>query len=255
MTPSARDDGSLDCLEDDVMEGGQQCLEFLMDGLTSARASPTSSIAALEPPYVEDQLGDKLRRMLDDFKAAGCEWEWQIDDVCDVQLERMFCIIGGKRSSHVRRGTQNILAAFGQQFVLTKEQAETFLHKSNLQGRVQVMQDLLFSDLLLVADVAVVVKQRQKLVCPGQPRPAEEKSDDAPSSASGAGDDASRRADDKDEQEVTHVLRLEMAFKQENTYHESGVPSMRPESWQVVDWNWICKGNHPNLPTEFSAPW
>merc|ERR1711956_150325 len=111
-----------------------------------------------------------------------------------------FLVMGASRSGTVRRGPTDILFAFGQQFVLTRDQTKRFLDRSTgIQSRMQVLQELLYSDLVLVADASLMVRQSSSLVTPLEPKPM---TDAAAAAATAAA---------APEAQITkHVLRLEM---------------------------------------------
>merc|ERR1719491_1761795 len=126
----------------------------------------------------------------------------------------------------------------GQQFVLKRDQGKRFLDRSvGVRSRVSVLQELLFEDSVLVADVSLLTRQTSKLVCPG-------------------GENADKARPDATPDVVGHVLRMEMALeRQRGVTDTSGFPILRPSSWMIVDWNWLCFGNHPALPRDVQAPW
>lgn len=169
----------------------------------------------------------------------------------------------------------DLIYAFGQQFAMTRDQTKRFLSKdSGIRERIDVLQDLLFGDVLLVADTSVTVRQRSLLWHPGghgaAPSSAAKTLDEAtdvagaagdaapPASACGAGAGGTAPPEDQPEPSepriVRHVLRMEMALTPDRSV-DDGLPSMRASPWQIVDWNWICHGNHPALKRGARAPW
>jgi len=214
-------------LEADLLEGSKQCLHFLADSIGGGRSDNQSK--ALEPPFLDENLGERLQAEVKWLEEAGYDWRWQVESL-EAEIQRIFVILGTRRGGTIPR-ERHFLNAFGQQFVLTPEQAERFLSREGgFNARITVFQDLLFSDMVLVADVAVSAKQRSKLVEGSEP---DLQLDDAL---------------------VEHVLRLEMPMSHDRTTGHD-VPHMRASPWQLVDWNWVCLGNHPSLPPNVPAPW
>merc|ERR1712113_1002656 len=166
----------------------------------------------------------------------GKTWRWELGDVISTDVERVFVIFGSSRTGTTRRGPTDILYAFGQQFVFTRAQLSKFVDTSaGLASRISVMQELVFADLVLVADVRVKVLQRGVLL-------------------------DSSKADGSElpaEREVEHVLRMESQFLAERGYHDGDdqVPRKRCSPWQIADWNGICNGNHPALQAGYPSPW
>merc|ERR1712166_1120627 len=109
-----------------------------------------------------------------------------------------------------------------------------------MQGRMSVLQELMFSDSVLVGDVALRTTQRSSLHHSPDHRGHTEQ---PPTEELGS------------VQTVEHVLRLEMPLKQIRDHANDDVPLLRPSSWQIADWNWACSGNHPALPRDVPAPW
>merc|ERR1719507_1762899 len=94
------------------------------------------------------------------LQGSGHSWHWQLENVLDAHIQRLFLIIAASRSGAIRRGPTDILCAFGQQFVLTREQTKRFIDRTRgIQSRMEVLQELLHADLVLVADASLTVKQ------------------------------------------------------------------------------------------------
>lgn len=239
--PQARQDGLFDSLEDDVQEGGNLCLQFLVDSLGNgeggADGRPGLRLSALKPPYLDEALGERITEMVAALQEAQCSWRWELEGEAEAHLDRMFLIAPASRSGASRADTSNILLILGQQLCLSLEQARQFM-TGGLRGRMAIMQEILVSDMVLVADVSVTVTQRSGLVCPGA-------SDTSSAGPLELGPPAT----------VRHVLRLEMAFAQDRNLQDEGVPHKRASAWQVVDWNWLCQGNHPMLKRGERSPW
>mmetsp|Transcript_5731 Transcript_5731/g.21770 ORF Transcript_5731/g.21770 Transcript_5731/m.21770 type:complete len:472 (+) Transcript_5731:119-1534(+) len=272
IAPEAREEGRFDDLEKDLAEAAPQCLRFLAEGLQVATSSPDgrrASAKMLQPPFLEANLGEQLGEMVGSLLDEGRTWQWELLDVGHAEVERVFLIIGGSRGGTVKRGPTDILFAFGQQFVLTRDQTKQFMDKeAGLQGRMSVLQELILCDLVLVADVRLKARQRSHLL-PGpatssvepdaetgkeEETEAQEEKEEAP--ASKRSEDAGGSASEHREAEVEHVLRLEMQLKQERSYNDDGLPTVRASSWQIADWNGVCHGNHPALPRNGPpAPW
>jgi len=236
VAPEACNEGRFDNLDEDVAEGAAHCFRFLV---STGLGTSDSSSSALGPPLVEEELGSRLRDALETFKSAGCSWKWEVFDVTKSKVERVFVIIGASRSGAIRRGPVDILVAFGQQFVLTPDQTQRFVDSnSGITGRMAVLQELICSDAVLVADAALTVQQRTALMCPGSADSAE--------------------PEWRQHYFTTqHILRLEMSLTQQNKCSDdSDTPYLSASPWQIVDWNWVCHGNHPSLPTgKVAAPW
>jgi len=243
VAPHANEEGRFDDLESDVERGAKQCMQFLADNLGGCGSnSVAASTGRLVAPNVETVLSERLVSMVDAFRSAGCSWHWELHGIADVRVERLFVIVGASRGGQVRRGPISILGAFGQQFVLSEKQAKAFLdRKGGLMGRVTVLQELLFDDMVLVVDVTVKATQRSALQCPDGCLEA------APCSPGKPEEEPSIP------QHVEHMLRLEMALSPERNYG-SDEPVFRASSWQIADWNWVCGGNHPALPRGVEAP-
>jgi len=243
VAPSARAEGRFDNLRGQVAEGAGHCLHFLAESLHPGHdgkcrmASP-----AFGRPLVEEALAEQLRRMTLSLQGSGHSWHWQLENVLDAHIQRLFLIIAASRSGTVRRGPTDILCAFGQQFVLTRDQTKRFLDRSSgIQNRMEVFKELLYSDLVLVADASLTVRQSSALITPSKQQPI---------AAAAAAAAAAPQA-----QVTKHLLRLEMPLSQERNYDDDGVPLMQTGPWQIADWNWICFGNHPMLPRDHPAPW
>jgi len=227
------EEGDFDTLETDVAAGAAHCLHFLADSFGGGKVRVKKS--SLQDPYMDDALGERLQEMVTALVDAGCDWNWEVLSVDEAQLERLFMIVGASRSGSLQKGKNDILGAMGQQFVLKREQSERFLDRSGgVRARVSVLQELLFEDSVLVADVSLRSMQKSKLTCPG-----------------------GETVEHHDHPEVVgHILRMEMALeRQRGMTDSSGLPVLRPSSWTIVDWNWLCIGNHPALPPGYPAPW
>lgn len=226
------DDGKLDDAEEELLRGAPLCLQFLAnEALDRETFSPSTS--SLQPPFIEEALGNRLRDMMAALRAAGHTWSWELLDIEEVSLQRLFVIVGGSRGGNL--GTTGIMGAFGQQFVLTEEQTRRFLDKQGgLQSRMGVLQELMLSNMVLIGDVSLRVSQRSQLGC-----------------------DKHEATSSNDIQSATveHMLRLEMALNQVRNYDDGEMPALRPSSWHIADWNWACIGNHPSLPPGVPAPW
>lgn len=259
VAPEACEEGRFNNLEGDVAEGAQHCLQYLASSsLGAGGGGSKGSTAALGPPHIEEVLGERLQHMLALLKDAGCDWRWELSDIRQASVERIFLIIGAARSGTVRRGPTDILFTFGQQFVLTREQTQQFLDReSGLSGRMSVLQELLFANSILVADVALTATQSSTLRSPpGLGADAgSHGTDDGSSSDCSPREPKPTTSTSGEPHTVKHVLRLEMALSQERSYSSDGVPIMRASPWQIVDWNWICQGNHPSLPRGRPSPW
>mmetsp|Transcript_55506 Transcript_55506/g.154676 ORF Transcript_55506/g.154676 Transcript_55506/m.154676 type:complete len:397 (+) Transcript_55506:77-1267(+) len=248
VAADAEDFCRFDNLEADVANAAPQCLQFLADCFDTCSNAKAESAISLRPPYVEEMLGDRLRDALSKLQEAGCAWRWEVQDVTDARIERVFVIIGASRSGAQKR--TNILPAFGQQFVLTPAQTKIFLDsKEGLRGRMDVLQQLLVSDAVVVADAVVTANQRSELSCPGLPDNGTRGAFNAAGSRAAPDGGLGRL------QTLQHALRFEMALKQEGQFGSDGVPALRASSWQIADWNMICRGNHPALPQDCQSPW
>lgn len=237
IAPDAKSEGCFDSLEDDVARGAAQCLRFLASAVRRAGAGSSASLSSLQPPTVDRLLGDRLVEIVEALWASRCSWRWEVD-VGDSRIERIFVIIGATRSGASRRGSPDILAAFGQQFVLKRKQTEHFLHQeTGLRGRMEVLQDLLLKDMILVVDAAVSASQRSSILRAGDANAGSDPHDLGPM------------------RPVEHFLRFEMALTAEPGYTDDEFPIFRPSPWQLVDWNGLCFGNHPALPPGRAAPW
>lgn len=225
-------------LQADLLEGSEQCLRFLVDSLGGGSKAARSQ--ALQPPFLDEALGEQLQAKLQGLTEGNCDWRWEVDELSS-SIQRTFLILGGSRGGPIPR-ERYILNALGQQFVFASAQSEKFTNRENsFNERIEVFQDLLFSDMVLVADVSLTATQRAKLLC-----------------ASEEGTTASVADQEIDLSGVEtvstdHVLRLEMALTHGPDRGEE--PRMRAAPWQLVDWNWICLGNHPSLPPKVPAPW
>lgn len=270
LAPQGREEGRFEDLEGDVASAAPQCLRFVAAGLERCRS--TGSTSHLQQPYLHERLGDRLSSTVASLKAAGEEWRWEIESVGDVHVDRIFLIIGGSRTGSFRRGSPE-LPVLGQHFVLTEGQRKRFLD-SGIRGRLDVLQELLFSEIVLVADASMTVKQRSWLRSPGstderagggdstaaasaEPLPSGAKAEPPIAAAAGTGDGTPELPPPSPEKgelkEVRHVLRFEMSLTPERSFDE-GPPNMRASAWQIADWNWICLGNHPGLPPDVRSP-
>lgn len=210
-----------DDLEDDVLRGAAQCLRFLADALKSESGQPESAQETLKPPLVEKRLAEKLSVMTSLLRAAGYTWTWDVD-IGQSRLDGMFLVIGSSRSNTARQSPFYMVQVPGFHIVLQREQREAM---QNLSGRVKVLQDLLFSDTTVVADVVVSTRQSAALtVIPGDVEEVEES-----------------------EKTVEHSLRLEMVFSRTGRFSDEGLPILTSSPWVISDWNWVCLGNHPVL--------
>eukprot|EP00933_Yihiella_yeosuensis_P062104 TRINITY_DN65040_c0_g1_i1.p1 TRINITY_DN65040_c0_g1~~TRINITY_DN65040_c0_g1_i1.p1 ORF type:complete len:269 (+),score=69.09 TRINITY_DN65040_c0_g1_i1:106-807(+) len=222
-------------IEDDLIEGGKFCLQFLADSIGGGDAN--CAVSALAPPYMDEFLGDRLQAEVKWLREANHDWRWELSGGFDgVKIDRIFVILGASRTgvSHTGVGLVN---AFGQQFVLRPQQTDKFVGRdAGFESRMSVFQELLFGDMVAVADVSVTVKQRSGL-----------------SSTSAEGEEKSA-VKLEEEASIEHVLRLEMPLHHDRSSGRE-VPNMRLGSWQLVDWNWVCRGNHPALPPDVPAPW
>lgn len=229
----SEEEGDFNTLEADVADGAAHCLHFLADSFGGGKSRVKKS--SLQDPYMDDALGDRLQEMVAALIHTGSDWRWEVLNVDEAKLERLFMIVGASRSGSLAKGKNDILGAMGQQFVLKREQSERFLDRSGgVRTRVAVLQELLFEDSVLVADVSLRTKQTSAVTCPGGEVAA---SNDHP-------------------KVVGHVLRMEMSLeRQRGVSDSSGFPVLRPSSWTIVDWNWLCMGNHPALPRGYAAPW
>jgi hypothetical protein len=216
------------------------CLRFLADEALSKDNFTGKASSSLQEHFIEETLSEQLCRMMTALRTAGCEWRWELGDIEEVAVRRLFVVVGGSRGGTRQRGPTGlgILGAFGQQFVLSEDQYTRFIDKG-MKGRMDVLQELLFSDSVLVGDVAIQVKQRCSLSCDPKSTGAGVASTD---------EFACNRS-------VTHVLRLEMALNQIRNQGYDDIPHLRASSWQIADWNWLCVGNHPALPPGVPSPW
>lgn len=256
VAATAHEEGRFDDLDRDLVEAAPECLRFLARGLQLARECKTAAkTTMLRPPYLDSFLADRLEEMVNTLCAKNCSWRWDIDDISDVQVDRVFLIIGGLRTGPSPHGLTDILFAFGQQFVLSREQTKKFLApEARLQARMAILQELMFSDFVFVADVSMTAKQRSVLACPRSVTQKGPPAEAAEGTSCGAEAPEEREAQ-KGHELVEHRLRLEMQFLQERQYSDDGLPIMRASAWQIVDWNGVCLGNHPALPRDRPAPW
>lgn len=236
VAPVARAEGRFETLEADFAEAVPQCLRVLAEGLEAAAEGGPRNMTMLQPPMVEMVLADQLEELVTTLRSNGRIWRWELGNALSTDLERVFIIFGSSRTGTTRRGPTDILYAFGQQFVFTRDQLNKFVDtNAGLGPRISVMQELVFADLILVADVRVKVVQRSLL----EDAAKAEKSEIPP------------------EREVEHVLRMESQFTLERGFQEGDdqVPQMRCSPWQIADWNGICDGNHPSIPRGYPSPW
>mmetsp|Transcript_26036 Transcript_26036/g.50974 ORF Transcript_26036/g.50974 Transcript_26036/m.50974 type:complete len:153 (+) Transcript_26036:769-1227(+) len=127
---------------------------------------------AFGQPMVEEALAEHLRGMTLSLQSSGHSWLWQVDEVLDTRITKLFLIMAASRAGAIRRGPTDILCAFGQQFVLTREQTKRFIDRTRgIQSRMEVLQELLHADLVLVADASLTVKQSSTLVTPSDQQP------------------------------------------------------------------------------------
>lgn len=230
--PSAHAEGRFDDLVGDVARGVPACLRFLAATIGDGSGEAAH---AMQYPHVETALGDRLSGMSAALRDAGCTWQWDLRECkAEAKVDQLFVIFGAARTGVDKRQEINILGVLGQQLVLSPEQTKHFLDKDSwIRSRIEVMHEILFDDMVVVADASVIVSQCSELHCPGRPRELEE----WPRS-------------------VTHSLRLEMQLTVDKaSHHEEYEPDLQPSAWQLVDWNGVCVGNHPALPKGVSAPW
>lgn len=230
---AAAEHGDFDNIEENLMEGAPLCLRFLANDALHGDKFTGKTASSLQSNLMDEVFSERLCEMMTSLRSAGCTWKWKLEEIEKVSLQRMFIIVGASRGGTVHRGPTGILGAFGQQFVLTKDQTQRFLDKSSgMQGRMSVLQELLVSDSVLVGDVVIRARQRSYL-------------------RSNADSD-SQAPELTNRETVEHVLRLEMHLSQDRG---DEMPMLRPGSWQIADWNWLCLGNHPALPPGIAAPW
>mmetsp|Transcript_59849 Transcript_59849/g.142574 ORF Transcript_59849/g.142574 Transcript_59849/m.142574 type:complete len:436 (-) Transcript_59849:83-1390(-) len=218
-------------LEADLVEGAAECLRHLSRCLDGSSGQPSLASDSLAGHGTEGGLANLLTDMVKTFCEAGVTWKWELQEVQEVRLDRIFLVCGACRKT-LRERPVNIIGMLGQQLVLTEEQTQRFL-KEGVWARVEVFQDLLRMRSVLVADVSLKVKQtaaRQN-----------------PDGGSGSSADKPMR--------VSHLLRLEMPLIPDGNTDEGDFPIYRPTSWEIVDWNRVCMGNHPGLKLGTPAPW
>ncbi|CAE8685252.1 unnamed protein product [Polarella glacialis] len=236
-------------LEADILEGSQQTLHFLASCLGGGSEEANSK--ALEPPRLDEFLGERLQAEVKWLREAGCDWRWELDGDLEASVHRIFVIVGASRGAVIPKERQ-FLEALGQQFVLKPEQSERFAGVASREGgfkaRIGIFQELLFADMVVVADVGLVARQRSALICPGDPN-APQGSEKISLGSLDAGSGPLMVP-----QEVEHVLRFEMPMRHDRT-SGSDVPNMKCSKWNLVDWNWVCHGNHPCLPPNARSAW
>lgn len=215
-------------LEDDILQGAPQCLQYLNSCLGASDGS-----GGIKSPVVEQRLIERLDTMANVLKEQDFSWSWDIESLGKARIDRVFIIIGTSRSGALGRGPFDLLGAFGQQFVLAREQTDRFIdRKQGLTGRMAVFQELLLKDMVLVVDVVLPTKQRSSLR------------------------EATSSVASTDLQDVDHTIRLEMALTQERSYDtDDDFPVFSPSPWLLVDWNGLCLGNHPALLEGEPSPW
>lgn len=236
--PAARQEGLFDNVEGDVQEGAKFCLQFLAQTLGGGSAALGSGslerISALGAPYLEARLGEQLKETVIGLRQHNYDWRWQLEDPHEASLQRLFVVFGASRTGARRRGSKEMVCMPGQQFVLTSDQMKRFKNKDvGMMSRLNILQELLEDDMVFVADVAVKTRQRVAVWRPGVDSDAEL----------------------SEPRESEHVLRMEMTLSQDRSASEDNDASMRPSSWQLCDWNWVCLGNHPALEKGVAAPW
>lgn len=158
------EDYGKDGLEAAVTEGAKHCLRFLAKALEGA-SNAQDIERDLEPPHVEEALGGSLLKMAKGLRSADSQYGWTLHSIDEAHLHRLFLIMGASRRVAPQETGTYILAALGQQFVLSTEQKDKFVD-GGARGRMEVLQDALFTDLVLVADVTLSVTQESFLRCP-----------------------------------------------------------------------------------------
>ncbi|CAE8588390.1 unnamed protein product [Polarella glacialis] len=195
-------------LEADILEGSQQTLHFLASCLGGGSEEANSK--ALEPPRLDEFLGERLQAEVKWLREAGCDWRWELDGDLGASVHRIFVIVGASRGAVIPKERQ-FLEALGQQFVLKPEQTERFAGVASREGgfkaRIGIFQELLFADMVVVADVGLVARQRSALICPGDPN-ALQGSEKISLGSLDAGSGPLMVP-----QEVEHVLRFEMPMR------------------------------------------
>jgi len=218
-------------LEEDLLAGGAECLRYLTRCLDGENGQPRLAENALAASGTEDKLAEVLTEMVTTLCKADASWKWELREV-RPRLDRIFVVVGACRDT-VRKPA-NILGVLGQQLVLSKEQTKRFLHEG-LWARMEVMKELLNKRAVIVADVALEVKQ-------------------VATREAVQGDDGA--GDAEKVQIVEHVLRLEMPLTpEESDEADDDMPVFKSSSWEIVDWNQLCLGNHPALRFGMPAPW
>lgn len=236
--PHASIAGRFDDLEGDLTSAVPRCLQFLADGLSGRDGEATRPQWCAEAAgAMEGALAERLREVVVTLAEAGCDWRWEVGEIDEAWVDRVFVIFGVSRTRMLHRGPVHIMSGFGNQFVVGHEQAE-------FDGRAGALQKLLDSDRVVVADVKVLAKQHSSLWCRSTCLT------DAPESGGahsppGMGE---MRA-------VEHVLRMEMALSQEHGQFSGNGNVLQASPWHIADWNWLCYGNHPALQRGDEAPW
>lgn len=229
LTPP--EDNPFDSAEANLEAGAQHCLRFLASTIGNGAETVANSdrMSALRPPYVEQNLGDRLREMMEELCASGHDWRWELDDEMTASVERIFIISGGSRTRVPPTDTKILhITPLGQQYVMGQERMHTFM-TAGISEKLEIFEELQMTDMVLVADVSVKAQQRWAFREGG-------KSEEGLLLKS---------------ETVEHVLRLEMSMPQSS----EASPSKRVSSWQLADWNWLCGGNHPSLKKGKKAPW
>lgn len=226
--------GSFDTVDADLEAGAQHCLGFLASnvGGGAETVQHSAQMSALQPPFVEERLGERLRDLLDRLCTAGYDWRWEVDeDEMTARVDRVFMVSGVSRTGGLVSEPEIIMIPpLGQQHVMPFNRMTVF-RDGRMSEKLEAYEELMMADMVLVADVTVKTSQRWGF------RQPEEKSSSSFS---------------LDSEKVEHVLRLEMALPQVGG---SDMPNKRVSSWQLADWNWLCNGNHPALKKGKRAPW
>lgn len=221
-SPLALEEGLLENVEADLASGAKQCLTFLADCLGEGDKPSELRVASLQSPYMEDVLGERLRQMVSGLQQAERPWRWEVEEIEDAELDTLFLIMNASRSGTHRSQEIGIFGTFGQQICFYGDQLTKVRDRANMRNIFSLLQEVLVADMVLTADVLVDARQRSGLAGPGE-----------------------KHVQLDTTEKVRHVLRLEMALTPDRT---SELPNLRPSPWQIVDWNWICRGNHPAIP-------
>jgi hypothetical protein len=164
---------------------------------------------------------------------TGWELAAELESI-QATVNRIFLILGAARSGTVPR-QQHFMFALGQQFVLKPKHVEQLkADGTSFRLNMSIFQDLILSDMVVVADVSLSARQRSGLA-------------KGPKLGSSA-------VQLDDPSQVEHAFRFEMAMHHDSS-NGNEIPKMRASPWQLVDWNWVCLGNHPVLIPNVPAPW